>query len=105
LGLFTDKPTIGCAKSRLCGEHREVGTVRGSSVELHETEEVIGRVVRTSEGSKPVYISVGHQISLETAVTWALKLSRGYRLPEPVRQAHLAAGRKAAEKPTNFYLT
>jgi len=93
LGLFTGIPTIGCAKSRLCGEHREVGAAKGSSVELLEGDEVIGRVVRTREGSKPVYISVGHRVSLETAVDWVFKLCGGYRLPVPVRQAHLAAGK------------
>ena len=93
LGLFTGKPTIGCAKSRLCGEHREVGESKGSAVELVDGDEVIGRVVRTREGCKPVYISVGHKLSLENAVKWVLELSSGYRLPAPVRQAHLTAGR------------
>ena len=94
LGLFTGKPIIGCAKSRLCGEHAEVGTDKGDFVDLMDGQEVIGRVVRTRQGCKAVYISTGHRISLETAVEWVLKLSGELRLPEPVRQAHQAAGRK-----------
>lgn len=95
LGLFIDKPTIGCAKSRLCGKHDEVGWSRGSSADLYEGDEVIGRVIRTREGSKPVYISVGHRIGLEFAASWVLKLTSRFRLPEPVRRAHLTAGRSA----------
>jgi deoxyribonuclease V len=97
LGLFTAKPTIGCAKSRLCGEHEEVGIGIGESQDMRDRGEVIGRVIRTKAACKPLYISVGHMISLETSVDWVLKLSKGYRLPEPVRQAHLAAGRKSLE--------
>ncbi|PVV84936.1 deoxyribonuclease V [Dehalogenimonas alkenigignens] len=95
LGLFIDKPTIGCAKSRLCGKHDEVGWSRGSSADLYEGDEVIGRVIRTREGSKPVYISAGHRIGLEFAASWVLKLTSRFRLPEPVRRAHLTAGRSA----------
>jgi deoxyribonuclease V len=93
LGLFTGKPTIGCAKSRLCGEYAEVGNYPGDSTELMDGDEVIGRVVRTKADCKPVHISVGHNIRLETAITWVLKLNNGYRLPEPVRIAHSAAAR------------
>lgn len=93
LGLFTGKPTIGCAKSKLCGEHKEVGLSRGSSSDLYDGEEIVGRVIRTREGSKPLYVSVGHSIGLESAAAWVLKLVDRFRLPEPVRQAHLAACR------------
>jgi deoxyribonuclease V len=94
LGLFTGKPTIGCAKSRLCGVHSDVGFGRGESAELIADNEIIGKVVRTKEGCKPVFVSVGFKLSLEMAVAWVLKLGAGYRLPEPVRLAHLAAGIK-----------
>jgi deoxyribonuclease V len=97
LGLFIGKPTIGCAKSRLCGEHDEVGIGVGESQDMLDRGEVIGRVIRTKAACKPLYISVGHLINLETSVDWVLKLSKGYRLPEPVRQAHLAAGKKSLE--------
>ncbi|MEL7562097.1 deoxyribonuclease V [Dehalogenimonas sp. 4OHTPN] len=95
LGLFIDKPTIGCAKSRLYGKHDEVGWSRGSSAELYDGNEIIGRVIRTREGSKPLYISAGHRISLESAAAWVLKLTSRFRLPEPLRCAHLSAGRDA----------
>lgn len=92
LGLWLDIPTIGCAKSRLCGEHAAVGEEAGSSVELIHDGQVIGTVLRSRTGSNPLYISAGHKISLENAVWWIRTCTRGYRLPEPSRLAHLAAG-------------
>jgi deoxyribonuclease V len=92
IGLWLDRPTIGCAKSRLCGEHVEVGHEAGSVAELTHQGEVIGTVLRTRAGSKPLYISPGHKISLQNSVRWVLACTRGYRLPEPSRLAHLAAG-------------
>jgi deoxyribonuclease V len=64
----------------------------GSAVELTDRGEVIGSVLRTKTGSKPLYISPGHKISTENAVAWVTVCTRGYRLPEPTRLAHLAAG-------------
>ena len=92
LGLFLDTPTIGCAKSRLCGNHQAPGTEPGSGVELVSEGKTIGMVIRTKIRTKPVYISVGHKIDLPGAVQWVLKCCRGYRLPEPIRLAHQAAG-------------
>ncbi len=92
LGLFLDKPTIGCAKSRLCGEHREPERQVGSFTELVDKGETIGAVLRTKMGEKPVYVSIGHMIGLEEAIGWVLRCCRGYRVPEPTRLAHLAAG-------------
>ena len=92
LGLWLDIPTIGCAKSRLCGEHAEVGYMAGSKAQLTHDSEVIGTVLRTRAGSKPLYISPGHKIGLQHAVHWILACTHGYRLPEPSRLAHLAAG-------------
>lgn len=92
LGLFLDVPTIGCAKSILCGGHRPVAESAGSSAELVDNGDVIGAAVRTRTGVKPVYVSVGHKISLAAAMKWVLDCCRGYRLPEPTRLAHLAAG-------------
>lgn len=92
LGLFLDTPTIGCAKSRLCGSHKELGVEPGSSVELVDNGEVIGAVLRTKLGVSPVYVSIGHKVDLQTAVHWVLKCCRGYRIPEPTRIAHLTAG-------------
>ena len=92
LGLFLDIPTIGCAKSRLCGSHEETDNTAGSFAELRDDQEVIGAVVRTRTGVKPVYISIGHKIDLPAAIQWVLNCCQGYRLPEPTRLAHQAAG-------------
>lgn len=92
LGLFFDIPTIGCAKSRLCGTHQIPGIEPGYFEELSDNNEVIGVVLRTKKNVKPVYVSVGHKIALEEAIFWVMKCCRGYRLPEPIRFAHQAAG-------------
>lgn len=92
LGLFLDTPTIGCAKSRLCGSHEEPGAEPGDYAEVVDKDELIGAALRTRSGVKPVYVSIGHKVDLETAVHWVLRCCRGYRLPEPTRLAHLAAG-------------
>ena len=92
LGLFLDVPTIGCAKSRLCGSHDIPTEEAGSYTEVLDKGEVIGAALRTRTGVKPLYISIGHRIKLENAIYWVLQCCRGYRLPEPTRLAHLAAG-------------
>ncbi len=92
LGLFLDVPTIGCAKSLLCGEHGVLDSEQGNYVKIVDGVETIGVALRTRSGVKPVYVSVGHKINLESAVGWVLACCRGYRLPEPTRLAHLAAG-------------
>jgi deoxyribonuclease V len=91
LGLLLDLPTIGCAKSKLIGEFRDLGVKRGSVASLTDQGEVIGAAVRTKDGVNPIYVSVGHRIGLDEAIDWTLRLSRGYRLPEPTRLAHQAA--------------
>ena len=92
LGLFLDVPTIGCAKSILCGRHEPVGEEVGSHAELVDNGEVIGAALRTKVGTKPIYVSRGHKINLVSALYWVMKSCHGYRLPEPTRLAHLAAG-------------
>jgi deoxyribonuclease V len=92
LGLFLGVPTIGCAKSRLCGECEEPGNEPGSYADLTDKGEVIGATLRTRAGVKPVYVSIGHMIDLPSAMHWVLACCRGYRLPEPTRLAHQAAG-------------
>lgn len=91
LGFLLDRPTIGCAKSRLCGMHNGPGEQAGEMCELADNGVVIGAVVRTKAGSKPLYVSCGHRISLSSAVQWVLDCCRGYRMPEPTRLAHLAS--------------
>lgn len=92
LGIVMDIPTIGCAKSRLCGSHTEPANEPGDYSNLADKDEIIGAVVRTKHGVKPVYVSIGHRISLNTAISWIIRCCRGYRLPQPTRLAHLAAG-------------
>ena len=94
LGLFMDMPTIGCAKSRLCGRHEEPADESGSYAELQDKGETIGAALRTKTGVKPVYVSPGHLIDLPSAINWVMACCRGYRLPEPTRLAHQVAGKK-----------
>ena len=94
LGLILDKPTIGCAKSRLWGRYEEPETEQGSYTYLMDKDEVIGAVVRTRRNVKVVYVSIGHRISLDSARTLTLACCRGYRLPETTRYAHNAASGK-----------
>ena len=91
LGLALDRPSIGCAKSRLCGEHQEPGDAVGDWAPLTDGGECIGAAVRTRSRKRPVFVSVGHRLCLQTAIALTLSCCRGYRLPEPTRQAHLAA--------------
>lgn len=92
LGLLLDLPAIGCAKSLLWGQHDPVGIEVGDWAEVRDGEEVIGAALRTRQGVSPVYVSIGHRVSLETAISWILSCCRGYRIPEPLRLAHRAAG-------------
>jgi deoxyribonuclease V len=92
LGLCLGIPSIGCAKSRLCGSHEEPENEAGSCTDLLVGAEVIGAVLRTRTGVRPVYVSIGHRIDLPAAVRWVMSCCRGYRLPEPTRLAHQAAG-------------
>jgi deoxyribonuclease V len=92
MGVILDQPSIGCAKSRLVGEHDEPGNEVGDWTPLRDGEEVIGAVVRTRAGVKPVFVSIGHRIDLDTAIDFVLRCTRGYRLPESTRYAHRVAG-------------
>lgn len=92
IGLILDRPTIGCAKSLLVGQHAPVGENRGDWEPIEDKGEIIGAAVRSRVGVKPIYVSVGNCIGLEPAITWVLRCCRRYRLPEPQRQAHRAAG-------------
>lgn len=87
VGILCGLPTIGCAKSRLCGEHDEPGHKRGSGVPLLDGAEQIGEVLRTQDGVRPVYVSVGHRCDLAMAHELVLRCAMRYRLPEPTRLA------------------
>jgi deoxyribonuclease V len=94
LGLLLDIPTIGCAKSRLCGAHPSIAAEAGAHAELVHHGETIGMALRTKIGTNPVYVSVGHKIDLQTSVHWVMQCCHGRRLPEPTRLAHMAASGK-----------
>lgn len=88
LGVLCDVAAIGVGKSRLLGTHGEVPDQRGAWMPLRDRDEIIGAVLRTRRGTRPLFISPGHRISLPTAVHYVLACTRGYRLPETTRQAH-----------------
>ena len=87
LGVLTGVPSIGVAKSRLVGEHDEVPREKGQRVPLWQGEELLGAVVRTRTDVKPVYVSVGNRVSLDTAVDYVMRCLTRYRLPETTRWA------------------
>jgi len=91
LGVLLDTPTIGCAKSLLCGTHDSLGAEVGGAAEIEHEGEVVGMVLRTKANVQPVYVSIGHKVDLTAAVSWVSNCCQGYRLPEPTRLAHLAA--------------
>jgi deoxyribonuclease V len=93
LGVLTGLPTIGVAKKRLLGECAELPANKASHVSLMHDGEVIGAVLRSRDGVKPLYISIGHRVSLATALHYVLRCTTRYRLPETTRWAHrLASG-------------
>jgi len=87
LGVVTGLPTIGVAKSRLIGTHAEPGRNKGSRVPLMDGDEIIGMVLRSRTDVRPIYVSIGHRVSLETAVRYTLACTSRYRLPETTRMA------------------
>lgn len=96
VGVLLDHPSVGCAKSRLCGAHQEPERQRGASEPLRDGDAVIGAALRTRTGARPMYVSVGHRMTLEAAIELVLACGKGYRLPEPTRLAHQAAALKGA---------
>jgi deoxyribonuclease V len=92
LGVVADLPAIGCAKTLLCGRVAGVlGEQAGDTAPLVDRGEQVGVALRTRPRASPIYVSIGHRISLESAVEWVLKLTDGRRLPLPIRLAHDAA--------------
>jgi len=87
LGLLLDCPTIGCAKSILVGEVGELGAQAGSASPLIDREEEVGVALRTRARVKPIYVTVGHRISLPSAVGLVAKCADGLRIPKPTREA------------------
>lgn len=98
LGLLTNLPAIGVGKSQLVGQHDEVPDQKGDWVALTDQDEVIGAVLRTRSGTKPLYISPGHRISLRRAIAFVLACTTKYRLPETTRAAHKLASAPAIDR-------
>ena len=97
LGVIINKPSIGCAKSRLWGKHYEPGPDRGSFAHLYDGDEIIGAVARTRTGVSPLYVSIGHKVDLPAAIEYVLGCCTKYRLPETTRYAHRVAGGEKLE--------
>ena len=87
LGVVLDCPTVGCAKSVLCGESKEPADEVGAASELKHKNEVIGITLRSRVATRPIYISIGHRVSLDSAVKFALAVTNGFRVPRPTREA------------------
>jgi deoxyribonuclease V len=97
LGIVLDRPTIGCAKSILIGTHGSIGNQKGEWMAMMDGEERIGAALRTRAGVKPVYVSQGHRISLESALRFLFSVCNGRRIPQPTRDAdHYVSELKAA---------
>ena len=90
LGLILDKPTVGVAKSLLCGKVEQNADGEPAAF-IKDNGEVIGAEVVTKKGTKPVYVSVGHKVSLKRSIELVLECVGRYRLPEPIRRAHITA--------------
>jgi deoxyribonuclease V len=88
MGVLTGLPSIGVAKSRLIGGHAPVDEAKGSREWLLDQGEIVGAVLRTRTNVRPLYVSIGHRVSLETAIRYVLACTTRYRLPETTRRAH-----------------
>ncbi|MEO8397495.1 MAG: endonuclease V, partial [Chloroflexota bacterium] len=93
MGLWLQKPTIGCGKTLFVGKFVEPGNERGDFTDLVDKGEVIGAALRTRPNVKPVFISVGHLADLPTSLKLVMACTSKYRLPDPIRAAHNAAGK------------
>ena len=100
LGILLDVPTIGCAKSILIGEPDRLGDAKGEWATLRDVDKTVGAALRTREGVKPIYVSQGHRVSLETAIRLTLSVCDGVRIPRPTREADrfVAAVKRARTK-------
>ena len=99
LGVLTELPTFGVAKTAFIGAYKEPAEERGAVSDLVDADEVIGRVLRTQRGIKPVFVSTGHRLALDAATGLALRLAPRYRLPETTRQADQASRQALAAAP------
>jgi deoxyribonuclease V len=94
LGLLLDRPVVGCAKSLFVGHFKEPAEQRGAYEYLYHRGDLVGAVLRTQDNRKPVFISIGHKVTLESSLAVILRCTAKSRIPEPLRQAHIAAGKE-----------
>jgi deoxyribonuclease V len=97
LGLWLNVPCLGCAKSWLVGDHDEPEPAAGDTTPLMVGGEAVGAVMRSAADAKPVYVSPGHLLDIDSAVAVVRATLSGYRHPAPTREAHLAANRLRSE--------
>ena len=95
LGVVLNVATIGCAKSHLFGTYEEPRAQRGAYRSIRNKHQQIGIVLRTRDNVKPLYVSPGHLVDFSDCLRIVIRVTKGYRLPEPVRYAHRMAGIKA----------
>ncbi len=98
LGVLLDVPSLGCAKKRLVGEYREPAGKKGKWSELIYEENVVGAVLRTRDGVKPLFVSPGHRVDLDSSIRIVLGCTGKYRIPEPVRCADMLSKKAAKSK-------
>ncbi|MEW5701057.1 MAG: endonuclease V [Candidatus Zixiibacteriota bacterium] len=98
IGLRLDIPTIGCARERLVGHYDPPGENRGDYAVIRYSPQAPGVVLRTREGTKPIFVSPGHRIDLLGAIEQTLRFCTPYRIPEPLRRAHIEAGRHMRQR-------
>jgi deoxyribonuclease V len=101
LGLWLNLPTVGCAKTRLVGSHGKVGPKKGQYRSLMHRNNRVGVVLRTRAKVKPLYVSPGHLAEVDSSRKLVVRCCLKYRLPEPIRKAHLAAQREVAKLESN----
>jgi deoxyribonuclease V len=97
VGYLTGIPTIGVAKRKLVGEHADVPDIRGEWQPIYEDGDIIGAALRTRTHVKPIYVSAGHKVCLETAIDYVMRCTPKYRLPETTRAAHRLTSEMCAE--------
>lgn len=101
LGLYLNIPTVGCGKTRLVGTYTQPDIDKGSTSVLRYKGEMVGYVVRTRKGVNPVFVSPGHLSDFNSAVSMILRTCKNYRLPEPIRQAHLLSNKTRSDIATD----
>lgn len=102
LGLILDLPSIGCAKNVLVGKFEQPEDIQGSYTELIYQNRIIGAVVRTRDGVKPLFVSSGYKITIDEAIEWVLRACTKYRIPEPIRRSHITVNQLRANYEKGF---